>query len=182
MTRRVFYSFHYEPDNWRVSQIRNIGAIEASKPANDNDWEAIKRGGDAAIKNWIKKQLKSRSCTIVLIGKNTSERKWITYEIIESWNAGMGVFGIYIHKLKNCAGEQSPKGKNPFSEVQIDEANLASIVKIFDPPYKTGKGVYGYISKNLESWVNDAIKIRAKFKNTTAREVGLLDRIANFFS
>lgn len=35
MARRVFYSFHYVPDNWRVSQVRNIGAIEDNKPAKD---------------------------------------------------------------------------------------------------------------------------------------------------
>ena len=26
--RRVFYSFHYKPDNWRVATVRNIGSIE----------------------------------------------------------------------------------------------------------------------------------------------------------
>ncbi len=24
----VFYSFHYERDNWRVQQVRNIGSID----------------------------------------------------------------------------------------------------------------------------------------------------------
>ncbi len=35
MARRVFYSFHYVPDCWRTSQVRNIGAIEGNKPASD---------------------------------------------------------------------------------------------------------------------------------------------------
>lgn len=51
MARKVFYSFHYIPDCWRVSQIRNIGAIEDNKPASDNDWEEVKKGGDSGIKN-----------------------------------------------------------------------------------------------------------------------------------
>ena len=25
MTRRVFYSFHYDADNWRAAMVRNIG-------------------------------------------------------------------------------------------------------------------------------------------------------------
>jgi len=41
MARKCFYSFHYKPDNWRVSKIRNIGAIEGNKPASDNDGETI---------------------------------------------------------------------------------------------------------------------------------------------
>ena len=53
MGRRVFYSFHYELDNWRASIVRNIGSIEGNRPATDNDWETVKKGGDKAIENWI---------------------------------------------------------------------------------------------------------------------------------
>ena len=49
MARRVFYSFHYQPDNWRAATVRNIGSIEGNRPATDNDWEAVKKGGDATI-------------------------------------------------------------------------------------------------------------------------------------
>ena len=44
MARRCFYSFHYEPDNWRASTVRQIGAIEGNQPARDNDWESIAHG------------------------------------------------------------------------------------------------------------------------------------------
>ena len=30
MARRVFYSFHYQPDNWRAAMVRNIGSIEGN--------------------------------------------------------------------------------------------------------------------------------------------------------
>ena len=83
MTRRIFYSFQYKPDNWRVSKIRNIGAIEGNKPATDNDWETVTGRGDAAIEKWIKDQMSGRSCAVVLIGQNTAGRKWINYEIVE---------------------------------------------------------------------------------------------------
>ena len=45
MTRRAFYSFHYSLDNWRASQIRNMGIIEGNKPVTDNDWEKVKKKG-----------------------------------------------------------------------------------------------------------------------------------------
>lgn len=111
--RRCFYSFHYKPDNWRVAQVRNIGAIEGNIAATDNDWESISSKGDAAIKNWITNQMKGRSCTIVLIGADTANRKWINHEIIESWNGKMGVVGIHIHGLLDSDGKTAPKGKNP---------------------------------------------------------------------
>ena len=44
MARRVFYSFHYEPDNARAAQVRNMGVVEGNKPASDHDWETITKG------------------------------------------------------------------------------------------------------------------------------------------
>jgi hypothetical protein len=163
MARRVFYSFHYIPDAWRTSQVRNIGKIEGNKPASDNDWETVKKGGDNAIKKWIDDQLAGRSCTIVLIGAQTAGRKWIKYEIEKSWNDGKGVFGIYIHNLKDADGKQTTKGKNPFDGFDIKGTTLSSVVKAYDPPHSDSKDVYNYISNNIESWIETAIAIRGKY-------------------
>lgn len=51
--RQVFYSFHYDNDVFRVQQIRNIGALEDNKPVSANEWESVKRGGEASIKNGL---------------------------------------------------------------------------------------------------------------------------------
>ena len=119
MARRVSYSFHYKPDAMRASQVRQIGALEGNKPASDNDWETVVGGGDPAIKKWIAGQMKGRSCTVVLVGEKTANRKWINHEIIESWNAGMGVVGIRIHGLKNIDGHISSVGNNPFDYISF---------------------------------------------------------------
>jgi hypothetical protein len=88
-----------------------MGVIEGNQPVSDNDWEQIKKGGDVAIKKWINEQLNGRSCTIVLIGTNTAERKWIKYEIEKTWNDGKGLLGIYIHNLKIKMVINQPKAK-----------------------------------------------------------------------
>ena len=72
MARRAFYSFHYKPDNWRASQVRNMGVVEGNKPASDNDWEKVTNGGDKAIQKWIDGQLSGKSIAIVLIGAKTA--------------------------------------------------------------------------------------------------------------
>jgi len=165
MARRVFYSFHYKPDNWRASQVRNIGVVGGNTPVSDNKWETIKKGGDKAIKKWIDGQLEGRSCTIVLIGEKTAGRKYIKYEIEESWNSGKGVLGIYIHKLKDSDGNQASKGKNPFENFTMnrDKKKLSSIVKAYNPPYLTSTYVYDYIKKNLSNWAEKAITIRNNY-------------------
>ena len=93
--------------------MRGIDVIEGSKPASDYDWETVKKGGDTAIEKWIADQIKGWSCTVVLVGTKTARRKWITYEIIQSWNKKMGVVGIYIHGLTNSDGKVSNKGRKP---------------------------------------------------------------------
>lgn len=160
--RQVFYSFHYKPDCWRAATVRSIGAIEGNKPAPDNDWETIIRGGEEAIKRWIKEQIKYRSCTVVLVGKETANRKWINHEIIESWNAKMGIVGIHIHGLKNQDGYISEKGANPFDYITFNNSGkkLSEVVKCYDPSGTNSKERYDWISKYLSAAVEEAIKIR----------------------
>jgi len=162
MARKCFYSFHYKPDNWRVSTVRNIGAIEGNKPASDNDWEAITNGGEKKIKDWIADQMKGRSCTIILAGSNTANRKWINHEIVKSWDDGKGVLVIYIHNLKDKDGNQGSKGANPLYYITHGKTKkrLSTIAKAYDPPRTTSKGVYSYIEDNIEDWIEEAIQIR----------------------
>jgi len=162
MARRIFYSFHYKPDSWRTSQVRNIGVVEGNKPATDNDWETVTKGGDVAIRRWIAEQMKGRSCTIVLVGENTAGRKWINYEIIKSWNEGMGVVGIRIHGLKNQYGDIAKIGWNPFESISCEERDrkLSEIVKCYDPAGRKSNEIYDWISKHLRNVVEEAIEIR----------------------
>ncbi len=160
MARKSFFSFHYKPDNWRAGQVRNMGIVEGNQPTSDNDWESVTKGGDQAIKDWIARQLNGRTCSIVLIGQNTANRKWITHEIVESWNAKMGVFGIYIHYLKDSDEKQASKGGNPFDYVDVGDKKLSSMVQTYDPPYSTSTDVYAHIKKNLSTWVEKAVQDR----------------------
>ena len=162
--RQVFYSFHYELDHWRASLVRNIGAIEGNKPAAGNEWEQVKKGGDRAIKLWIDGQMKYRSCTVVLIGEKTADRKWINYEIAESWNKHMGVVGIRIHGLRNQRNRISWKGKNPFDFIEYDKRKLSRIVHCYDPQGDNSKERYAWISKHLSFVVEKAIHIRKKYE------------------
>ena len=162
MARKTFFSFHYVPDCWRASQVRNIGVVEGNQPCSDNDWEEVKKGGDSAIQAWIDGQMSGRSCELVLIGANTAGRKWIKYEIEKAWNDGKGVVGIYIHNLLDANGDQAAKGRNPFDDFTMkrDEAKLSSIVKAYDPPYSTSTNVYAHIKDNLAEWIEEAVTIR----------------------
>ena len=160
MIRKVFTSFHYKPDNWRASQIRTMGKLEGNSVALTNKWEEVTKGGDKEIEKWINDNMTGKSCVIVFVGEETAGRKWIKHEIKKAWEEERGIFGIYVHNLKDSNGKQSKKGSNPFEDFTIGDKSMASIVKCYDPPYKTSTNVYDYIFENIEYWIEDAIKIR----------------------
>lgn len=108
--RQIFYSFHYNNDVFRVQQIRNIGSLEENKPISANEWETVKKGGEAAIEKWIDDNMKYRSCVVVLIGEETSKRPWVQYEIKKAWKDGKGLLGIHINNLKDPKTGTCAKG------------------------------------------------------------------------
>lgn len=164
MTRKVFYSFHFDNDAWRAGQVRNMGIVDGSEPLKGNRWEDVKKKSDKDIKEWIQKNLKDKSCLVVLIGEETSERKWVQYEIKTAWELGKAVCGVYIHKLKNKTGNQSSKGKNPFDKFTIDDEKLSDVVPVFNSKYSSSQYVYDDIKENLKNLVEEAIEIRNKYK------------------
>jgi hypothetical protein len=163
MARKVFFSFHYQPDCQRAAQVRSMGMVEGNVPVSDNDWEQIKGGGDAAIKRWIAGQLNGKSCAVVLIGSQSAGRKWINHEIIEAWKAKKGVVGIYIHNLKSLNGQQSAKGVNPFDKLDFGDKKFSSVVKAYDPGGATSQDAYAWIKKNLAAAVEEAVQIRSNY-------------------
>lgn len=101
MARKVFFSFKYE-DVSRAMIVRNSWVTQGKESAgfiDKADFEAVKKKGDQAIKNWIDKQLEGTSVTVVLVGEKTCSSKWVKYEIEQSIKRGNGLLGIDISKI-----------------------------------------------------------------------------------
>jgi hypothetical protein len=160
MPRRVFFSFHYENDIWRVNTIRNVGVTKdwETMPFLDHaSWEAVKRKGDTAIKAWIDRQLDGSGVTIVLIGSETADRKYVSYEIEESHRRGNGLLGIHVHGIKNQKQQTSFKGRNPFDNftAQVD-GWFGPTTKRFSEIYPTYDWVWDSGRQNIGSWIEAA--------------------------
>ncbi len=158
MAKKCFLSFHYKEDCWRVSQVKKIGAIEEQPLLDSNDWESIKKKGDAAIETWIADNMKGKKCLVVLVGAKTAGRRWVKHEIKKAWKDGLGVLAIHIHNLKNADEEQSDKGSNPFTGLTVDGEAVTG--KVYDPPYKISTNVYNHIKENISDWIDEAIEAR----------------------
>ena len=166
MPRRVFFSFHYHRDIWRVNVVRNHAKAKSGyQDAGYWDcslWGSTKRTGENSLKRLINSGLQNTSVTVVLIGAKTSERKWVKYEIEESHKRGNGMLGIYIHNIKNINGITDLQGNNPFDSFTVEQPNpyaymsktyarISQIFPIYDWVYNDGYN-------NFSKWVEDAAR------------------------
>jgi hypothetical protein len=85
-------------------------------------WEDIKREGDESIQKWIDDGLSGSGVTVVLIGEDTWDRKWVKYEIEESERLGKGVLGVRIHNIRDLEGNSGVRGPNPFQYADATQA------------------------------------------------------------
>lgn len=156
MARKVFFSFHYQRDLWRVNVVRNSGLVEGVSAAGFHDaslWEEAKRKGDGAIKRLIDEGLNGTTVTVVLIGSETANRKYVSYEIEKSIQRGNGILGIRINNIKDQNGRTDLVGAVP-----------AALVRINAP-------VYTYEYGKLGIWVEIAYEganPRSKIRNETS--------------
>jgi len=136
--RRTFFSFHYERDVWRATIVRNSGKINAQAAAGWSDaslWERAKIGGDRAIRSLIEDALRGTTVSVVLIGAETSKRRWVDYEIERSCARGNAVIGVRIHHLKDNSGRRDVRGDIP-----------AGLIN-------KGAAIYDYRSATIGKWV-----------------------------
>ncbi len=107
MTRRVYFSFDVERDLSRVDPIRrSTGAdgVEAAGFFDRVEYDETRRRRADAIARAIDERLAGTNATVVLIGRHTAVRPWVRYEILRSIRQGSGLFGVYVHHLKDELG------------------------------------------------------------------------------
>lgn len=162
MARRVFFSFHYERDIWRANVVRNSWVTQDREEAGFWDaslWEETKRKGDEAIKRLIDEGLKGTSVTTVLIGRETYDRKYVRYEISESYRKGNGLLGVYIHNIEDQNGNTDEQGKNPFDYFYADrDGRKVYFSELYPTYYWFGDDGYA----NFGSWVEKAARVAGK--------------------
>ncbi len=158
MARRVFFSFHYQRDIWRVNVVRNSWVTQDREVAGFWDaslWEEVQTKGEDAIRNLIDNGLQNTSVTAVLIGAETHSRKWVQYEIIESYKRGNGLLGVYINNIPDNHNLTDIKGPNPFDSIYIprDEQKIyfSELYPIYD--WKSDNGY-----ANFATWVENAAR------------------------
>ncbi|MCU6793332.1 TIR domain-containing protein [Paenibacillus sp. WQ 127069] len=160
MSKRVFFSFHYQDViDFRANVVRqhkltkndNAGYFDASI------WEEAKKTGEIALKRLINDELKNTSVTAVLIGTDTYDRRWVRYEIVKSLSKGNSILGIHINNIPGKDQKTKSSGLNPFDYLGIQYNSDGTRVDFYE--YRNNKWV---LYKDLDGYtiskVNDERK------------------------
>jgi hypothetical protein len=142
MARRVFFSFHYQDDIFRVNVVRKCGVVSGTAAAGFQDaslWEKTKKKGTDAVKRLIDLGLQGTSVTCVLIGQKTANRKYVTYEIEQSVKKGNGLLGIHINDIKNIKGDTN-----------FWRGEVPAGLRKYNAP------IYGWDQDSFGGWVEEA--------------------------
>tara|TARA_Y100001933_G_C18823911_1_gene490475 strand:- start:41 stop:619 length:579 start_codon:yes stop_codon:yes gene_type:complete len=118
MSKRVFFSFHYQDViDFRANVVRNHWLTKKDREAagffDASIWEDAKKESDLALKRLINKGVQNTSVTAVLIGSQTFNRRWVSYEIIKSFEKGNRIVGVHINSIKGKDQKTKKKGPNP---------------------------------------------------------------------
>jgi hypothetical protein len=118
MAKKVFFSFHYQDViDFRANVVRNHWLTKPDRQSagffDSSIWESAKRTGDLALKRLINGGLENTSNTCVLIGTDTYNRRWVSYEIMKSFERGNHIFCVHINGIKGKDGLTKSKGANP---------------------------------------------------------------------
>jgi len=161
VTIRVFFSFHYERDFWRVSEIKSHWVTKPDRESagyiDEESWEALKLQGDGEIKKWIRNQLHRTSVTVVMIGTETHSIDYVNNEISLSHERKNGLLGVYIHNLQDIYNKKDSKGKNPFDNFRDNNSGL-----LFSQIYPAYDWIEDGGYDNFGNWIETAATLAGK--------------------
>lgn len=134
MAKYVFFSFAYDDvKNFKVNIVRNSWLINNKEETfvDGSIWEKSKTKGATVIKNLIHNGLKGTSTTAILIGETTSERRWVKYEIVKSFDKGNGILGVHINRNKGTTGI-TKRGLNPLDRLGFEVSADGKKIRFYE--------------------------------------------------
>ena len=130
MARRTFFSFHYKPDVTRAWVVRYSWVTRVAQGEREDAgffdssvFEAKQRESDDVLKMFLREGLKNSTVTCVLVGAETTLRRWVRYEIMRSFVRNNGLLAIRIHSIADLDRNTCACGSNPFDALAFAVEN-----------------------------------------------------------
>lgn len=137
MAKRVFFSFHYQDViDFRANVVRNHWLTKPDRQVagffDSSIWESAKKTSELALKRLINKGLENTSNTCVLVGSDTYNRRWVSYEIMKSMAVGNHIFCVHINTIKGKDGKTKAKGNNPLYYLGVSFSEDGKKINLHD--------------------------------------------------
>lgn len=150
--RKVFPSYDWDEDVWRVNQIMNLPKIVGREDIGfmkNVPNEEVKRN-DNAIRKWIDEQMVGCSCLVVFFGEKTYQSNWVLYEMMQAGIRNMGRLLINLEGMKNQKGTPCAYGIDPYAAHGLyTQKDGAYIIRQYH--WINDDGI-----DNIGEWINDA--------------------------
>ncbi|GAA0455696.1 TIR domain-containing protein [Alkalibacillus silvisoli] len=166
MAKRVFFSFHYQDViDFRANVVRNHWF---TKPGREDAgffdaslWEDAKKQGDPSIKRLINDGIQNTSATVVLVGSQTYNRRWVRYEIIKSLQKGNRLIAIHINSIKGRDGCVKVSGPNPFEYLGVRYSDNGNRLELYE--YRNGRWISYRDLSSYELIRKAPVEMRGRF-------------------
>ena len=137
MAKKVFFSFHYQDViDFRANVVRNHWLTKPDRQSagffDSSIWEDAKKTSDLALKRLINSGLKNTSNTCILVGSETFNRRWVSYEIMKSLEVGNHIFCVHINSIKGKDQKTKPLGENPLYYLGVSFSDDGKKVNLHD--------------------------------------------------
>ena len=196
MARRLFFSFHYQDDIFRVNTVRNSDVtkknVEYSGYWDHSLWEEAKKKSPDELRKLINDGLKGTSVSVTLAGSKTYLRPWVRYEIAKSFERGSGLLTVNISGIKDAKTQlTSTQGPDPLEYLyySIDAGGKsASLHQYVDGAWKSymtiatdslsaaaksaGKGRLSSLATKHDWLLNDGYSNFARWIEAAAKAAG----------
>jgi hypothetical protein len=102
----------------------------------------------------INRGLENTTATVVLVGSETSERRWVKYEILRSLRRNNAIIAVRVDQIKDQDGHTCERGRNPLRDIWVihdgRQVRVSDLCPVYDWTADDG-------FSNLGDWVESAI-------------------------
>ena len=142
----VFLSYHYDSDNKiarQITEIINTDTINIFTVIREDE----KEKDDDIVKNWVDEKIKGTRITILLISKETLDRKYVSYELEKSLSQRNSIIPILIDSEENAFDDE----KIDLIIQKLDTELLGMKLKLRKWYQENGK-------ENILRWLNEELE------------------------
>jgi len=129
---RIYFS--HDLDDPRADVVRERWLAQAGREEagffDALTWGDATRGGPGTIKRLLASALENTSVTCVLIGPQTSGKRWVRYEIVESIQRRNLLVGVHIGSIPLASRPHGDRGPNPFEQLALAIADDGASVRV----------------------------------------------------